>query len=569
MVVSRSAPRLLVLACLCVGWMTASALASAQSAQTPPAPGAAQTSAGTASLAGKVVRKEDPATAIPRARVVLTADMLTAPRVAITGADGAFSIEGLPAGEYSVAATASGYAPLALTERRTDRAPTVALADAQKLTGLEIELAAAGVIAGQVLDEDGRAFVGAAVSALVSRTENNRVSLLTFATSTSDDRGEFRLTGLTAGEYFVSAADPAFERVSDTSGPLRYVPTFYPGVVFLGEATRVLVTPGAEPQKIVIKLKIVRPANVKGLLETPDDRLLISGMVIMSPVMGEALASIPSDDAELMPDGSFMFRNVPPGLYQIRARAEIDVQDVALFATYRIRVEGRDVSNIRMALRPGASVSGKVIHDARNTPRPPTPTGLRVRAPLIDGSNFGDALTGDVQSDATFRVRGLIAGTHYVSVEGLTPPWIVKQILWRGKDITDIPVHVESREEIDSVRITLTDVASEITGTVRDGRARPVADALIAVIPVAAQFWTRTSRRFGLTVSDASGKYRLRGLPAGEYRIVASAELDESEVYRGDLVRKLSAQGQPVSLTDHQAVAVDLRLTSIFRATTR
>lgn len=536
----------------------------------PVAVGTTQTSpAGAATITGRVVTQEDASTGIARARVVLTGETIAEPRVAISTENGSFTFEALPAGAYLVTASASGFASQAYAETRTGTAPRVTLTDGQKLTGLQIELARAGVIAGQILDEDNRPFVGATVEALVPRTQESRVDLLGVASATSDDRGEFRLTGLPAGEYFVSASDPAFSKVGDHTGPLRYVPTFYPGVVFLGEARRITVTPGAEPKKILIKLKIVRPSNVKGLLSTPDDRLLISGMVIMSPVEGEALASIPADDAELMPDGTFTFRNVPPGLYQIRARAEVDLRDVALFATYRIRVEGRDVSNIAMTLRPGASISGNVVYDARKTPKPLTSAGIRVRAPLDDGSNFGDALTGDVASDGSFRVRGLMAGTHHVTLEGLNQPWILKQIVWRGKDITDIPVQVEAREVIESVQITVTDVANEITGIVRDVRGRAVADALVIAIPAAPQFWNRTSRRFGLAVSDATGRYRLRGLPAGEYRVAASVEFDESDVYRRDLLVRLSAGGQPLSLGEHDTHAVDLALTSVFSPATR
>ena len=40
----------------------------------------------------------------------------------------------------------------------------------------------------------------------------------------TDDRGEFRLTGLPAGQYFIVARDPAFNNVGDESGALRYAP---------------------------------------------------------------------------------------------------------------------------------------------------------------------------------------------------------------------------------------------------------------------------------------------------------------------------------------------------------
>ncbi|HVL67564.1 MAG TPA: carboxypeptidase-like regulatory domain-containing protein [Vicinamibacterales bacterium] len=520
--------------------------------------------AGTGVISGRIVTDDDPPRAIARARVILTADTLPDPRVVITGADGAFSFEKVPPGSYTLTASASGYAPQYYGARRAGPPAPVVLGDGQRADALEIVLPRAGVIVGQVMDEDDRPFVGAIVDALVSRTEEGRPMLVSLSSATTDDRGEFRLTGLPAGQYYVSALDPAFAHVGDHTGSLRYTATYYPGVLFVEQATRVSVVPGVEPDlKIAFKLQIVRPATVSGIIATPDRKQLMSGAVIMSPVHGEALASIPSDDVRILPDGSFTFRNVAPGMYQIRARAELDPYSVALFATYRLRVHGRDIRNVEMLLLPGATVNGTVQYEAVATPRPPTFTGIRVRAPFSDGSIFGDALTGDVTPSGNFSIRGLMSGTHYITVEGLDYPWVLRRVLWRGQDITDVAIDVQSQELVENVQITLTDVTSDVSGTVRDAKGRPAADALVMIIPLAQHFWTRTSRRFALTYTDANGRYRVRGLPAGDYRAVASVEFDESEIYRTEILNQFVAEGMALALADREARTVNLGLTAL------
>lgn len=530
-----------------------------------PAGATSRTNLATGSIAGAIVSSTDRAP-LARARVILTSQVLTEPRVTIAGASGGYRFDRLPAGSYSLTASASGYAPQEYGARRAAPAAAVPLNDGQAITGIDIALQPAGVIAGQIRDEDGRPFVGATVEALVSRFTDGQATLVSMSTAQTDDRGQFRLTGLPAGEYYVSALDPAFANVGDATGPLRYTPTYYPGVVFAEDATHVAVTVGVEPPPINFALKIIRPARVTGLLYTEDRRQLVSASLIMSPTHGEGLTSVPSHDVmDVMigGDGTFIFRNTPPGRYQIRARGEVEPGGTALFATFKVVIEGQDITDVNMLLIPGASVSGSVLVEAVRTPRPAAWPGARVRAPLGDGSPFGDAPTGDVRPDGSYSIRGIKAGAHVIRVEGLPFPWLLKSVTHRGQDITDLGLEAESRQRFEDVRVTITDVASEVSGTVMDTKGSPVADAMVVILPLSQQFWSRTSRRFGLLRTDAGGRYRLRGLPAGEYRAIASIELDETDAYRRERLQTFSEAGVPLSLKPLEQRRLDLPLTSL------
>jgi hypothetical protein len=533
----------------------------AERAKVPP--GAPQAALPTGFLGGTVVSSAD-RTPLARARMVLTSAALAEPRVVLSGDDGTYQFQHLPAASYSLSATRSGYAPQEYGQRRVGTATSVPLADGQRLTGIDFALAPAGVIAGRVLDEDDKPFAGAAIDALVSRTADGRPALVSVATARSDDRGEFRLTGLGAGQYYVSAFDPAFAGVGDETGPIRYTPTYYPGVALVDHATHVGVTPGAESPRITVKLRIVRPARVSGVITAEGRRQLLGGAVVMAPVRGEWLTTIPVQDVMMLPNGSFAFRNVPPGSYHIRARGQVEPGGSSLFATYRIAVDGRDISNVKLVLQPGATVTGNLTVEAVRPSRPAVPGGLRVRAPLTDGSSFGDTATGEVLADGSFVIRGLMSGAHILTVEGLQYPWVLKSVTYRGQDITDTGFDVSGlQQRFDEVRVAITDVASEVSGVVRDAAGAAVPDATVLIVPLADQFWTRTSRRLGVLRTDAAGRYRMRGLPAGEYRAIASLEMDESEAYRPVLLRNFRDVGVALSLKNLEERVLDLRLTSV------
>ena len=516
---------------------------------------------GTGSISGKVMSSTD-VVPLGRARIVLTSPALPESRVTLSRADGRYEFTRLPAGSYFLSASRTGYAKQAYGERRGTPAAPVTLADGQALASLDFPLPPAGVIAGRILDEDDRPFAGATVDALVPRIESGQPTLAAVATTESDDRGEFRLTGLPAGSYYVSAFDPAFARVGDETGLLRYSATYYPGVAAPDRATAVTVTPGAEPPAGGVRfvMKMVRPARVSGRITAPNQARLASGTVIMTHAT--TALTVPSQDSMILPDGTFTFSNVLPGRYEIRARGELAPGGTAHFATFRLLIEGSDVTNLEMALLPGAVISGQLAFEPVRTAVPPSIDGVRVRAPLTDGSTFGDALTGEVQSNFSYVIRGVMAGSHFLSVEGLPHPWIVKSVVSRGQDITDVGLEADARQRFDNVKITLTDAATELSGVVNDAAGKAVPDAVVLVIPLSQQFWHRTSRRFGLLRTGADGRFRIRGLPEGDYRALASLDVDEAVAFQTPVLERLSEAGAPLTLKGVEARVLDLTLSS-------
>jgi hypothetical protein len=288
---------------------------------------------------------------------------------------------------------------------------------------------------------------------------------------------------------------------------------------------------------------------------------LINGAVIMIPAPDEAPAA--ASDAMILPDGSFVFTNVSPGTYQIRAMAQTEPGGPPLFALFRVAVRRTDMEQLELNLVPGATVSGKIDVEAEPGAKPPAFSGVRVRSPFADGSSFGEALTGDVLRDGSFAIRGVMTGLHLFVVEGLPHPWVVKSVMHRGQDITDTGIQADSLRRFDDVRITLTNVASEVSGTVRDKDGRAVAGALVMFVPVPQQFWAPGGRRFGRPRTDAGGHYRVRGLPQGDYRVAASLELHDRDAYRPDVTRAVGESGVEVSLEPLATRVLDLPLTRI------
>jgi protocatechuate 3,4-dioxygenase beta subunit len=505
------------------------------------------------SISGTITSEGD-GTPLARARVVVRSAALPQTRIVLSDARGTFTTGGLPAGDYLVSVIRSGYAlPGSLLQGLSVR-----LADGETRRDVNIAMQRAGTIPGTLMDEDGTPLAGADVEAVSLRAADARQMPRSIASARTDDRGEFRLTGLPSGQYLVMARDPAFNNVGDDTGVLRYAPTYYPGVLTSSEAEPVTVAVGRETARVEFRLRIVRPSRISGVMGRADRRPLLSGSVILVPRDTATAASVPPEDVEILPDGRFTFRNVAPGKYQVRARAVVDPRQVMLFGSFAVSVEGRDVNLGSIAMVPGAVLQGRVEWVTTSGATPPTTKGIRVRAPFADGTSFADAVTSDVAADGTFRIDGVMPGRHYFAIEGLPDDWTISSVMWRGRDILFSPADLHEAQQVRDVRIILSEAATELAGAVNDDSGRPVPDALVLTMPPAASVWSPVNPRMRTTRTDGQGRYRVRGLPRGAYQVSAVSAADELAIIRRGWLARVQAVATLVSLNADEKQTLNL-----------
>jgi hypothetical protein len=496
---------------------------------------------------------------LARARVVLSADEIyacppgepnrnpaTCPRynrVSITDAEGRFSFDRLPRGKtFLVVVSKTGYASRAFGETPPDVLPTlIELKSGESRTDVNVALAPETHISGTLLDEDGTPFAGALVEAARAVYQEGQRHFVTVAQSVTDDNGAFRLYGIPPGQYFIWATDPAFANVGDQLGQLFYGPTFYPGTPYQDEAARVTVDPGRNLEGLKFTLKIIKPARVTGKVIAPGAQLL-AGAIDIGPLRNSKIAPFAVGEADLKPDGVFQFANVLAERYRIRARGEVERQGVSYFMQYSTPVLGADINGINLTLSPGALVSGVVTWDGTANVPPTNQEEIRVRAPMADGSVFGDALTGKLVGGREFYLRGCMQGQHYIRVDGLPEPWRLKRVYWRGSDITDIALDMEYGQVIDGIEIVLTDVFNVISGTARVAQDDLAQGYAVILFPTTSLNWSQGSRYIRVTHLDDRGTFSFRGVPPSEYYIAVTRHYDESDLGDTDVFERLIGQ---------------------------
>lgn len=240
----------------------------------------------------------------------------------VSGADGSFRIEGVPAGHVQVIARRAGFAP-GSSER-------VWVAPGRERERLEILLSPSGRIEGEVVDARGARVAGAIVEHRSDAEPWPRVT-------TSDERGRFVLEDV-AGAVTVRA----------TAG----------GSAGVGAAAQVRVDVGAGGRETT---RIVLPEAGGALAgRTVDEAGRPVGRAqvrveSMAPGAGAAPRVTFSDDA-----GYFELEDAPPRPWRVSA----DHADYAQGEPIDVdEAPGRD--GLRVVLREGVSASGRVIDRAR------------------------------------------------------------------------------------------------------------------------------------------------------------------------------------------------------------
>ena len=161
-----------------------------------------------------------------------------------TGRDGRFSIDNVGPGEHRMVTSKPGY----VTDEQT-----VVTEAVNAVTDITVRVTAAGVIAGRIVDDEGRPVRGAPVEALSYGYANGRRQLLPQGNpATTNDRGEFRRFWLNPGTYYIVANVPPVQPVP-ASNPLGYFPrdprdafttTYYTGTADIDRAEKVQVVSG-------------------------------------------------------------------------------------------------------------------------------------------------------------------------------------------------------------------------------------------------------------------------------------------------------------------------------------
>ena len=272
---------------------------------------------GTGVLSGRVVAA-DGGKPLRRALVRASSQELPQGRSVSTDADGRWQLKTCRREAIASRVSKGGYVDIAYGQLRPfETGKVLELADGQVMEKLDVTLPRAGVITGRVFDEFGEPITGARIAAMRYRYMGGQRRLMNMGPGdTTDDIGQYRLHGLSPGEYYVSAQASFGTMFGQSDDRVGYATTYYPGTAATTDAQRVTVTIGQETAQVNFAMSSSRIATVSGTAVSSSGRPINRGFLgLASTVGGMPMMSL---GTQLKPDGTFQFSNVTPGDYRCR-----------------------------------------------------------------------------------------------------------------------------------------------------------------------------------------------------------------------------------------------------------
>jgi hypothetical protein len=476
---------------------------------------------------GRVVA-DDTGDPIPNAKVGFATASAT--RATLTAADGRFAIDA-PPGVARLTIVKAGYArgEIVLQSGRATN---------------DVRLARTAVIVGRVVDSRGDPAPNVAVRAEARAPGGETYSSV--ATGLTDDRGEFRLSGLAAGRVIVSAqpiasparvyfpgveapADAEFLDVKagdeidriDLSLPASYEsPTFLDGGVLVGP-----------PPIPLLPLTAGEPGTVvRGRVVSATGGVVAGATVRLSPQGRREGASTLSDR-----DGLFAFADVPPGVFLIgTSKTGFSSDTVPRGRTITVTATG---ATTELTLTPWSSVTGRVVDELGDPVQGASMQLLRLQ--FQDGRRrlVSAGYTRTTDDRGVFRIFGVPPGQYILSasagdVSTAELPGYARTYYPGVADASSSPFLTIGAGQLQaSADITLVrQSTARVSGIVRDAQGRPGLTGSLSLFP--SQSASSLAMSAGARVGD-NGAFEFPNVPPGRYVIQA---------YRG--ARNRSTEGE-------------------------
>jgi hypothetical protein len=342
----------------------------------------AQTPAGDYSIAGSVVNNET-GEPVRNALVTLTRVpgmeeiqhrqqnaqiWFPAQKTVLAGAGGEFQFTGLAEGEYNLAANKPGFNPFFATPSQ----PRSSIKITTSMSGVELKMAALGVIEGKVVDQFGEPVAHALINLYSVNINDGFRQIVSVRNVDTNDRGLYRLWNLAPGKYYVKAIGKnggTYTYVGDSAPRYEawegFEPVYAGGARELDSATPIVIVAGTQAQAD-FNLKLEPAFKIRGTLQNYTQHQPVAFQLRQGsePVANSRVALNGTT-------GRFEIEDVVEGSYVLRA-----MQGQATRGEIPVSVKDGDAKDISIALSPPVAVKG-VVHylGAPAKPRTKPPGG--------------------------------------------------------------------------------------------------------------------------------------------------------------------------------------------------
>ena len=379
--------------------------------------------------------------------------------------------------------------------------------------------------------------------------------------------------------------------------PPGYAPICYPGTTSATEASPIALGVGEERPGIDFQLQLVPMARVSGSIVNSTGAQLQNVQIMLQDAaqitMGGGFST--SQSARADADGRFKFNAIPPGHYTLSARAQIGggpqgrgqfaiegvpaggrgaaapapggrgipppprPEPVVVWGSADVVVTGTAVENVMLMLQTGMTVTGNVTFEGA-IPPPSDLTRLRITLNAAEPGPMTNSFAARVDASGRFSATNVPPGRYRISAGG-APGWFLESASAGGQDALDFPFEVKANQA-STIALTFTDKQTELTGTVVNDQNQPAVDYTLVIFPADNRYWVGPSRRIQTTRPATDGRYTVRNLPPGEYKIATLLDIEPGATSDPAFLQQIESSTMRLTLQPGEKKQQDIRLSS-------
>jgi hypothetical protein len=514
---------------------------------------------------------------LKKARVILRrAEGRAAPVTGTSDAEGKFTLRDVPPGRYRLFVERNGYARQEYGQRSANRPGSVlTLTPRQQMRDVLFRMIPAAAIAGRVFDEDGEPAAMVSVQALRQSYVRGQRQLVPAGSSSSNDLGEFRIFGLPPGRYYLSATPSggmsfiggggggaamvmiAGEGMGMAQPEESYAATYYPGTIDPARASALEVKSGDEALGMDLTMILQRTYRVRGrVANTIDTRARGEANVFLMPrEPGARMFGFMRNRATVNEKGEFEIRGVAPGSYYVNAMLFTDGQ--AYSARQPVEVAQSDVDDVGLMIAPGVDIDGLVKVEG-NVDLAATPMRVMLTSP-DEVFSFGGGGFALVTADGTFKLQNVAPGTYVVRLASAPPDAYLKEGRFGSENVADGVLTVQAGRTSSTLELTVSGNGGKVEGLVLTEENLPYSGGQVVLVPESSALRERTEL-YKNGVTDQFGKFTLRGVRPGEYKLFAWDDVEPGSWHDSDFLRAYEQKGVKVKITESGLETKELRV---------
>jgi len=435
----------------------------------------------------------------------------------ITTEDGHFEFSQLKPGKYSLRGAKHGFLSAAYDQH--EQFSTAIVTGAEFSTEhLVLRLTPAALITGHVLDEFGDPVRSAHVLLYFEAHMEGMSRVISFSSSSSDDRGFYDFSLLPPGKYYVSViAEPWYAMHPVTASipaanPAQHIPlsldvayptTFYNGATESDRATPIDVKGG---DRLQVDLHLIPVPALHVLFRVPEDQVNNFRLPMLQRHVFDSVQFVQTERANQVAHGVYELTGLPPGRYSARMKNSNSGQleqstdlDLIHDGQELNASQGEPLGTLKLTLKmPGQETFPKQygigLQDSRR--------------------RFAAFKQGDLSGQVSFE--DLPPGTYAIFIFSGPKPYSVVRTSSQASDFPGHDVIVTPGAALE-LTASLAVGKVSIEGAVQK-KDKPMAGVMVALVPKDPEAHIELFRR---DQSDFDGTFVLRGVIPGSYTIVA------------------------------------------------